>query len=90
MNTQLTQLTLPGTQRSGRERSACTHCRQVALEGTWCCDQAELRALRGAVDQAITALDSEVRGPLCIDDGGAVREVARLTSSGLKKVRRVA
>ena len=67
----------------------CTHC-SGRTNGEFCCDKAELETLRGAFDQAITMLDSEMTAPLVIDDGGAVREVARQASEALKRARRVA
>ncbi len=65
----------------------CTHC-SGRPNGTWCCDKAELEALRSAVDQAIGVLDSEITAPMLIDDGGAVREAARHSSATLKAARR--
>jgi hypothetical protein len=56
----------------------------------WCCEKAELEALREAVDETLLALGSEVTAPLIIDDGGAAREVIKTSRDRLKSVRRVA
>jgi hypothetical protein len=70
-----------------RDQVTCSHCKRKP-NGSWCCDKAELQALRDAMDQTINALSSEITAPLVIDDGGAARDVIRASRDLLRQARR--
>ena len=68
-----------------KTKKACT-CTHAPPTG-FCCEMAELVALRAVLDHAITKLDSGTSGPLVLDDEGHLRQIVKQTTHTFRVVR---